>query len=50
LLPDIYEEAKKWAQPVGIKQVTLTGSSLKGDAGVYGAGFLALKSITGSKN
>jgi glucokinase len=49
LLPDIYEEAKKWAQPVGMKQVTLTGSALKGDAGVYGAGFLALKSITGSK-
>jgi glucokinase len=46
LLPEIYEEAKKWAQPVGIKQVTLVGSSLKGDAGVYGAGFLALKQIT----
>lgn len=49
LLPDIYEEAKKWAQPVGMKQVTLTGSALKGDAGVYGAGYLALKSISGSK-
>jgi len=49
LLPDIYEEARKWAQPVGIKQVTLVGSSLKGDAGVYGAGFLALKNISGKR-
>jgi glucokinase len=46
LLPDIYAEAKKWSQPVGITQVKLTGSSLSGDAGVYGAGFLALKSIS----
>lgn len=46
LLPDIYKEAVKWSQPVGITQVTLTGSSLEGDAGVYGAGFLALKSIS----
>jgi glucokinase len=46
LLPAIYEEARKWAQPVGIKQVKLVGSSLKGDAGVYGAGFLAFKSIS----
>ena len=45
LLPAIYEEALKWAQPVGITQVTLIGSGLKGDAGVYGAGFLALKSM-----
>jgi glucokinase len=46
LLSAIYDEACKWAQPVGIKQVTLVGSSLKGDAGVYGAGFLALKRIS----
>lgn len=45
LLPAIYEEALKWAQPVGITQVTLIGSGLKGDAGVYGAGFLALRSM-----
>ena len=45
LLPEIYKEARKWSQPVGINQVTLVGSDLKGDAGVYGAGFLALKSI-----
>jgi len=45
LLPEIYTEALKWAQPVGITQVSLVGTALKGDAGVYGAGFLALKSI-----
>jgi glucokinase len=45
LLPAIYNEALKWAQPVGISQVTLVGTGLKGDAGVYGAGFLALKSM-----
>lgn len=45
LLPEIYKEAGKWAQPVGIGQVSLVGTGLKGDAGVYGAGFLALKSI-----
>ena len=43
LLPEIYEEALKWAQPVGIKDVTLTGSELHGDAGLYGAGYLAMK-------
>lgn len=45
LLPEIYKEARKWAQPVGINQVSLVGTALKGDAGVYGAGFLALKSV-----
>jgi glucokinase len=43
LLPAIMEEAVKWAQPVGITQVVLDVSSLEGDAGVYGAGYLALR-------
>lgn len=43
LLPDIYKEAFKWAQPVGIKDVILTGSELHGDAGLYGAGYLAIR-------
>ena len=43
LLPDIYNEALKWAQPVSIKDVELTGSQLLGDAGLYGAGYLAIK-------
>ncbi|MCX6332915.1 MAG: ROK family protein [Bacteroidia bacterium] len=43
LIPEIKIEAVKWAQPIGINQVSLDVSGLAGDAGVYGAGFLALK-------
>jgi glucokinase len=43
LLPKIFAEAKKWAQPVSIKQVKLEGSKLGGDAGLYGAAYLALR-------
>jgi glucokinase len=43
LLGDIYAEAKKWAQPISIKQVRLQASKLGGDAGLYGAGCLALQ-------
>ncbi|HET6769360.1 MAG TPA: ROK family protein [Chitinophagaceae bacterium] len=39
----IYDEAKKWAQPISIRQVKLQGSALGNDAGLYGAGLLALK-------
>lgn len=42
-LDDIYTEAKKWAQPISIQQVKLEGSALGNDAGLYGAGWLALK-------
>lgn len=49
LLPAILDEAAKWAQPVSIHQVTLDISGLEGDAGVYGAGFLALKTLTDPK-
>jgi glucokinase len=42
-LEDIYKEAKKWAQPISIQQVTLESSALGSDAGLYGAGWLALK-------
>lgn len=45
LINRVREEAAKWAQPVSIKQMTLEASALSGDAGVYGAAFLALKSI-----
>lgn len=45
LIPDIAREAAKWAQPVGINQVTIEASGLAGDAGVFGAGFLALKQV-----
>jgi len=42
-LDDIHAEAKKWAQPISIQQVKLQGSALGNDAGLYGAGLLALK-------
>ena len=41
-LDRIYAEAKKWAQPISIEQVQLLGSALGTDAGLYGAGYLAL--------
>ncbi len=43
LLDAIYAEAKKWAQPISIQQVSLEGSALGSNAGLYGAGWLALK-------
>jgi glucokinase len=42
-LDAIYAESKKWAQPVSIRHVQLIGSALGNDAGLYGAGYLALK-------
>ena len=45
LIPEIEKEARKWAQPVSINQVSIEASAIGGDAGVYGAGFLALKNL-----
>jgi glucokinase len=45
-IPEIRKEAEKWAQPISIKQVSIEESALSGDAGVYGAGYLALKKLT----
>lgn len=45
LLDRIYNEACRWAQPVAIKQVTFEKSHLSGEAGLYGAGYLALLSL-----
>lgn len=45
LLPAIRQEAEKWAQPISIRQVSFEPSALAGDAGVYGAGFLAMKQL-----
>jgi glucokinase len=42
LLDRIYEEARRWAQPIAIRQVRFVVSQLGGDAGLYGAGRLAL--------
>jgi glucokinase len=44
-IPAIKKEAEKWAQPVSIQQVNFQSSALGGDAGVYGAGYLALRNI-----
>ena len=47
LIPKIKKEAAKWSQPVSINQVSIDASGLSGNAGVYGAGFLALKNLPG---
>jgi len=43
LLDRIYEEACRWAQPISVRQVRFEVSQLGGDAGLYGAGRLAIK-------
>ncbi len=45
LIPLIKQEAARWAQPISMEQVGFEPSALKNDAGVYGAAYLALKSI-----
>jgi glucokinase len=42
-LPQIKSEASRWAQPISITQVAFETSDLGNDAGIYGAGYLALK-------
>lgn len=44
-LKDIRLEAEKWAQPISMKQVRLEVSGLGDEAGLYGAGFLAIKHL-----
>jgi glucokinase len=48
-IPDIQKEAEKWAQPISVHQCTLEASALNGDAGVYGTGYLAWKSLNPAK-
>ncbi len=43
LIEQIYIEAKKWAQPISIKKVSFEKSQLGSDAGLIGAGYLAIK-------
>lgn len=47
LIPAIMKEAVRWAQPVSIAQMTLEASFLGGDAGLFGAGYLAFRNING---
>lgn len=49
-LKPIADEARKWAQPISMKQVVFEGSGLHGDAAIYGAGFLALKKMTDNEH
>jgi glucokinase len=49
-IPQIKEEAVKWAQPISAAQVSIESSSLGGDAGVYGAAFMALKALNQTSN
>ncbi len=44
-IPQIRAEAAQWAQPISMQQVSIEASGLGCDAGVYGAGFLALQSL-----
>lgn len=41
-IDDIREEAKRWAQPIGFEQVSVELAALGNEAGIYGAGYLAL--------
>jgi glucokinase len=47
-LDRIREEATRWAQPISMGQVTLTSSTLGGDAGLYGAAQLAWRVARGA--
>ena len=47
-LDRIYAEAKKWAQPIAIEQVKLVPSSLGSDAGLIGAGRMAMIAAEGA--
>lgn len=45
LIPRIYEEAKKWAQPISIKQCKFVATQLPKMAGLYGAGGVAIQAM-----
>lgn len=49
LLKAIRGEAKNWAQPISMRRVKFESSLLGGEAGLYGAGFLALRSLRSSR-
>lgn len=49
LIPAIRKEACKWSQPISIRQVTFEISELAGDAGIFGAGYLALRDLHRSR-
>lgn len=44
-IPEIRDEAAKWAQPISMKQVSIEPSALGSRAGLYGAGLLAMQEL-----
>lgn len=48
-LDDIYREAKRWAQPISITQVSFVPSALAGDAGLIGAASFAADAARDSR-
>jgi len=44
-IPEIRDEAMKWAQPVSMKRVSIEPSALGARAGLYGAGLLAMQGL-----
>jgi glucokinase len=44
-IPEIQQAAFKWAQPISMKRASFQASQLGSEAGVTGAGYLALKNI-----
>lgn len=49
-IDNIYREAAKWAQPVAIKQCRFVATELPNDAGLYGAGAIAILSCMNNLN
>jgi glucokinase len=45
-IAEIKAEADKWAQPLSATRVSIEKSAMGGHAGVYGAGFLALRYVS----
>jgi glucokinase len=41
----IISVSEQWAQPISFGKVSIEASTLEGDAGLVGAGYLALKSL-----
>jgi glucokinase len=45
-IDSIRGEATKWAQPISMQQVRFEVSGLRGDAAIFGAGFLGLQKLS----
>lgn len=46
----ILEQAQNWAQPISFGEVELVESALKGDAGLYGAGYQAIMALSNNRH